>query len=147
MAIKLKLEGFEELLKEIERASGSIERSTVKCMEKSAAIMESELKAAMQSAYPTDEMSRLISRMPPYMIKNDHGQITALVGYDKGAYNPDNPSDAYKVAFLNYGTPRRSKHGKIKGRDFIKKAKSKAKNKIQKTQEETLNEILRGLKG
>ena len=84
--------------------------------------------------------------MPSYELENDHGFITARVGYKKGLYDPHNLSDGYKVVFLNYGTPRRTRHGKVKARGFISKAKSRAKPKMRKEQEKTLNDILRGLK-
>lgn len=145
MAIKLDLKGFDEMLRKIEKANGNVDTAAKKCMDKSAQIMQDELKAQMQAADLENEMSRLISRMPAPRVKNDHGLWTAKVGYEKGAYNPDNPSDAYKVIFINYGTPRRTKHGKVKARGFIDKAKKKAKPKIKKEQEKTLDEILRGL--
>ena len=109
MSIKLKLDGFDELLKEIEKAGGKVDNATKICMDKSAAIMETELKSQMQKA---DVQSDLISRMPPPEVENDFGKFTARVGYKKGAYDPKNPSDGYKVIFLNYGTPHREKHGK-----------------------------------
>lgn len=147
MSIRLKLEGFEEMLKAIEKAESSADNAAEACLKKSAVIMESELKAQMQAADYTDSMSRLISRMPSYSIERDHGRITARVGYKKGAYNPDNPSDGYKVVFLNYGTPHRKVHGQVVARGFIQKAKSRAKPKMYKVQKQTLDEILRGLKG
>ena len=84
--------------------------------------------------------------MPPPTIKNDHGKITAECGWKKGSYDPKSPSVGYKVVFMNYGTPRRSKHGQVKPSGFIQKAKNKAKPKIKKTQENALKEILKGLK-
>lgn len=147
MSIRLKLEGFEEMLKKIEKAEGSADRATEECLRKSAVIMENELKAQMQAADENNAMSRLIARMPSYSIEKNYGRITARVGYKKGAYDPDNPSDGYKVVFLNYGTPHRSVHGKVAARGFIQKAKSRAKPKMYKVQKQTLDDILRGLKG
>ncbi len=146
MAIKLNLTGFDEMLRKIEKANGNVDAATKKCMEKSADIMQNELTSQMQAADLKNKMSRLISRMPSPRIKNDHGLWTAYVGYEKGAYDPDNPSDAYKVIFINYGTPRRTKHGKIKERGFISKAKSRAKPKIRREQAKILDEIFRELK-
>ena len=143
MSINLKLEGFDELLKEIEKAQGNVQNATVQCMRQSADIMQNTLKAEMQKA---DVSSDLIEAMPSPEIENDYGLITARVGYKKGAYDPKNPTDAYKVIFLNYGTPNRSKHGQVKARGFIQKAKRKAKKPIQSQQEKTLKEILKGLK-
>lgn len=147
MSIKLKLEGFEELLKQIEKAGEKIEPVVKKTIEQSADLMQDELQNEMQkSNVPRD----LINRMPPPKFEEDHGRFTARVGYKKGSYNPDNISDGYKVVFLNYGTPYRKKHGKIKegGKiklGFITRAKNRAKKKITKQQENALKEILRGL--
>lgn len=142
MSIKLKLEGFDDLLKQIEKAGGNAQNAATKAMRESAGVVNEQLKAEMSSA---SVKPRLIAAMPAPKIQNDFGRITAHVGYIKGAYDPKNLSDAYKVLFLNYGTPHRSKHGKIKARGFIQKAKKKSRPKIKKIQEETLKEILKGL--
>ena len=143
MSIKLKITGFDDLMKDIEKAGGDIERITRNCLNTSAKIMESELKQQMRSA---NVKKRLIDSMPRYTIESDYGKITAYVGYKKGEYNPKNPSDAYKVIFLNYGTPHRTKHGKVTARGFIRKAQMKAKKRIKKQQEQCFNDILKGLK-
>ena len=139
MAIKLKLEGFEELLKDIEAAGRSMDSAVESTMKQSAQIMQSTLKSEMQSAGVD---SSLINAMPDPRITSDGVRCTAEVGYKKGDYNPNDPSDSYKVAFLNYGTPHRSKHGKVKARGFIQKAKKKARPKIKKQQKATLEKIL-----
>lgn len=146
MSIKLNLDGFDEMLKKIEKAGGNVDKASRRAMERAADIMQDELKAQMQAADEKNSMSNLIARMPSPTIENDYGRITARVGYKKGAYNPDNLSDGYKVIFINYGTPRRTKHGKVKARGFIDKARRRAKPKIRKEQEKILDEILRGLK-
>ncbi|MGN0451098.1 MAG: hypothetical protein ACI4FN_03130 [Acutalibacteraceae bacterium] len=144
MAIKIKLEGFDELLEKIQKAGGDIDAATKQCLQTSADIMQSELKAQMQRS---DVDSGLINRMPPPEIETSGNRHTARVGYKKGNYDPRNPSDGYKVVFANYGTPRRSKHGQQPTKGFIQKAKKKAKPKIKKAQAETLDKILGGLKG
>lgn len=148
MSIRLKLDGFEEMLKKIEKAGGSVDEAVKTCLESSANIMETQLKYEMRDA---DVPENLIDRMPEAEFENHHGLQSVKVGYRKGTYDPKNLSDGYKVAFLNYGTPRRSKHGKIQegGKiklGFIARAKRKAKPKIRKAQEKTLDNILKGLK-
>lgn len=143
MPITLKLTGFEEMLSAIEKAGGSIDRAANQCMQKSAKLMDEELKAQMRSV---NVKSDLINRMPSPEVEKDGNRYTARVGFVKGEYNPTKPSDAYKAIFLNYGTPRRTKHGQVKARHFIEKAKEKAKSKIKKSQQQTLEEILGGLK-
>lgn len=142
MSIKLKLDGFDELIREIEKAGQKIEPVVKSTMQQSAQTMQEELKRQMEKS---DVPHDLINSMQPPKIENDHGLITARVGYRKGAFDPKNPSDGYKVVFLNYGTPHRKKHGKVKARGFITRAKNRAKKTIQKQQEAALKEILRGL--
>lgn len=148
MSIKLKLEGFDELLKQIEEAGGTIDNATKHCLQKSADIMHDELKTEMQKS---NVDSGLINRMPPPELESEGNRHTARVGYKKGKYDADDPSDGYKVVFLNYGTPHRSKHGKIKDGGkvdlgFIKRAKKKASSKIKKAQKAMLEKIMGELK-
>lgn len=144
MSIKLKLDGFDELLSKIQKAGGSIDSAAESCLKKSASIMEAELKTQMSN---TGVDGGLINRMPAPQIEREGNRITARVGYKKGAYNPRDPSDGYKAVFINFGTPKRRKHGKVKARGFIAKAKKKARPQIKREQEQTLKEILRGLNG
>ena len=142
MAIKLKFQGFEDLLKDIEAAGGSINQATENAMKQSAQIMQSELKTEMQAA---NVDSKLIARMPQFEVQTSANRVTAFVGYKKGAYDPNNISDGYKAVFLNYGTPRRSEHGKIQKRGFIQNAKKRANPKIKKAQRTALEKILKRL--
>lgn len=144
MSIKLKLDGFDDILSQIEKAGGSIDTAAKECLNESAQIMHNELKKQMQASGVDNG---LISRMPAPEVEKDGNRYTARVGYKKGAYDPRNPSDGYEVVFINFGTPKRSKHGKIKARGFIKKAKDKARPRIKKAQDETLKRILGGLNG
>jgi HK97 gp10 family phage protein len=143
LPITLKLTGFEEMLTAIEKAGGSIDKAANQCMQKSAKLMDEELKAQMRSA---NVKSDLINRMPSPEVEKEGNRYTARVGFVKGEYNPTKPSDAYKAIFLNYGTPRRTKHGQVKARHFIENAKEKAKSKIENSQQQTFKEILGGLK-
>lgn len=135
----LQLKGFDELLEKIQKAGGSIDRAADSCLRQSAQIMQKELKAQMQAA---DVDSALINAMPPPQIEVEGNRYSAAVGYKKGAFDPNNPSDGYKVVFLNYGTPRRTKHGKVTARGFIQAAKTKAHPQIKKAQRATLEKIL-----
>lgn len=143
MSIKITLTGFEELLSKIEKAGGTIDNAAEQCVKQSATIMQAELKTQMQNA---DVDSGLINRMPPPQIEKEGNKIAARVGYKKGAYNPNDLSDGYEAVFINFGTPKRQPT-QIKARGFIAKAKKKARPQIKKKQENTLNEILRGLNG
>lgn len=142
MSIKVKIEGFEEILHEIEKAGGSINKACDSAIRQSAQIVQNELKSQMQRAGVD---AGLVGRLPPPEIEAEHDRFSARVGYRKGAYNPDNLSDGYKVVFLNYGTPNRSKHGKIAERGFIQKAKKKATPKIKKAQQTAFEKILQRL--
>lgn len=143
MSIKLKLDGFDDLLSQIEKAGGTIDGAAKQCLQKSANIMHDELKKQMTAANVDGD---LIDRMPPPEIETEGNRHTARVGYKKGTYDPHNPSDGYKVVFANYGTPRRSEHGQQPAKRFIEKAKKKASARIKKAQKQTLDEIIEGLK-
>lgn len=136
--IQLSLEGFDELLEQIEQAGGNMQAAVDTCMQQSAQIQQKELKAQMQKSKVDDA---LINRMPPPEIKWEGNACIARVGYRKGTYDPKNLSDGYKVVFLNYGTPRREP-SKMRPLGFIRRAQNKAKPQIKKQQEETLNEIV-----
>lgn len=129
--------GFDEMLKKIEDSGGTIDGAVTNCVEESAQIVQSEMKAQMNKKKVASD---LINRMQKPTIEKSGNAITARVGYKKGKYNPKKLSDGYKAVFINYGTPR------ITPRKFIDDAKRKAKPQIKKQQESTLNEILKGLK-
>ena len=135
----LQLKGFDDLLEKIQKAGGSIDQAADSCLRQSAQIMHAELKTQMQAAGVDSE---LINSMPQPQITVKDNRYSAAVGYPKGDYDPRNLSDGYKVVFLNYGTPRRTMHGKVAARGFIKKARDKARPQIKKEQEATLHKIL-----
>lgn len=143
MSIKLKLDGFDDLFEQIKAAGGTVDNAAESCVKESAQIMHNELKAQMRKS---DVDPDLIESMPPPEIEVDGNAYVARVGYKKGNYNPDNISDAHKVVFRNYGTPKRSKHGKIAAKGFIQRAKKKARPQINKSQQATLDKILGRLK-
>ena len=139
MSIKLKLEGFDDLFEQIKKAGGTVDQAANSCLKQSAQIMQNELKSEMQKS---NVDSGLTNSMPPPEVEANGNRYTARVGYKKGNYDPNNPSVGFKVIFLNYGTPNRSKHGKVAARGFIQRAKKKARPKLKKAQEETLKKIL-----
>jgi hypothetical protein len=137
--IKLQLQGFDGMLEQIQAAGGDIDRATNSCIRQSAQIMHTELIAAMQS---TGADGGLIAQMDAPEITADGNRYSAKVGYKMGSFDPNNPSAGYKALFYNYGTPRRTKHGKEAARGYIAIAKKKARPKIKKAQKETLEKIL-----
>lgn len=138
----LQLKGFDDLLAKIQEAGGSVDRAADSCLRQSAQILQAELKTQMQAAGVDGD---LINSMPPPQITVDGNRYSAAVGYSKGSYDPRNPSDGYKIVFLNYGTPRRSLHGKVAARGFIQAAKNKARPKIKKAQQQTFEKIIERL--
>ena len=65
--IKIKMEGFDDILAKIQKAGGTIDKAAKTCLEKSADIMQAELKSNMHSK---DVSSRLINAMPPPRMYN-----------------------------------------------------------------------------
>lgn len=141
MAIKLKLEGFDELLQQIEAAGGAADRAANSALSASAVIMENELRAQLNAATE----SELAQRLPRFEVSKSGNTYSASVGFKSTPYNPRDPSDYHKAIFLNYGTPDRSKHGKEAARGFIVKAKRRARPKIKKAQKEALEKIIQRL--
>ena len=130
------------MIKQIEAAGGTIERACNSALSQGAVIMESELKSELAQSTQSD----LADRMPPFEIEHENDVFRARVGFKETPYNLDDLSDYFKAIFLNYGTPKRSKHGEETARGFIKRAKNKAKPKIQKAEEAALKTILARLK-
>lgn len=141
--ITIKISGFEEILTEIQKAGGSIDKAVDSALRQSAQIVQSELKSQMQNAGVD---GNLVNAMPNFEVEQDGNQHVAYVGYKKGTYDPKNPSDGYKVVFLNYGTPHRKKHGKMVAKGFIQKAKKKARPQVKKEQQKAFDKILGRLK-
>lgn len=142
MAIHIKLEGFDELLKEIEAAGRSMDSAAESAVKAGAYAMQSEMKDALRASSD----SGLASRLPEPQIEKHGNVIKARVGFISTPYDPEKPSDYFKAIFLNYGTPYRTKHGKETARGFVTKAKRRARPKFQKAQKEALNKILQRLK-
>ena len=142
MAIKLKLEGFDELLQQIEAAGRTAESAAESAVKASAQVMQTELKSTLSAA--TD--SGLASRLPPPKVIKKGNEVSASVGFEPTAYTPRNLSDYHKAIFLNYGTPNRKAHGKEAARNFVAKAKRRARPKIKKAEKEALEKIIERLK-
>lgn len=143
MSIKFKIEGFEKILKDIEKANGSMVSACESALRQSAKTMQTELTSSMREA---NVPNHLIDAMPNFEIERYGNTVVARVGYKKGTYDPKNLSDGYKVVFLNYGTPHRSVHGKMVAKGFIDTAKRKARPKIKKQQQQVFDKILERLK-
>lgn len=138
----LTLQGFDDLLKQIEKAGGSIDRAALKATEKSADVVAAEMKAQAQAADVPKSVIDEIAREPVTMENN---VIRGAVGWKLGSYDPRNLSQGYKAVFLNYGAVRKNR-GTIKARGFILAAKKASKKKVKAIQQETFDEILKGLK-
>ncbi len=139
----LEIKGFEKLLEKVQQAEGDIESVTTKVANEGVDIMYSDLKNAANAAGVPSSVSNEITKEKASWNGN---VCSAGVGWKLGSFNPDKPSQGYKAIFLNYGTPRRSKHGQVQGRFFITSAKKSSKKKVKKAQENALKEITGDLK-
>lgn len=137
----LKLQGFDNLLADIARAGGKVDKAVDAACKAGAAELESRLLAECAADGVPDSVTREIRT-----IYRSAGNVHKVqCGWEMGEYNPDNLSAGYKALFLNYGTPHRSKHGKVKARGFITRAKRGARLKVKRAQAAALDQILRGL--
>lgn len=139
----LEIKGFEKLLEKVQQAEGNIDKVTTMIANESVDIIYSDLKNAAEAAgVPSSVVNEITKEKATW-----HGNVcSAGVGWKLGSFNPDNPSQGYKAIFLNYGTPRRSKHGQIQGRFFITRAKGTSRKKVKKVQQKALEEITGDLK-
>lgn len=149
----MSIDGFDELMKEFQKAGRQAEVEGRKCFEKCGEIMYDELYSKATSA---GLAPRLVEQIHERFIE-DYGLWYYEVGWKKQRPSLKNPiPDTYKVLFYNYGTPseRRTKAGQSRGKEnahpegshgFIKKAKLASRNKIKKLQKDALKEILKGL--
>lgn len=143
--LKVQLTGFDEIIKKIEKAGGSVNESVDKCVRKSADVLDTELRNAMIKAKADSPKHSLVKNMDKPEISWEGNKCFAKVGYKLGNYDPNNLTDGFKALFLNYGTPRR-KPSKERAREYIKKAKTKANPIVKKEQQDALNKILEDLK-
>lgn len=141
--IRLQLKGFDSLLEEIQKAEGNINQVVNDCMQKEINITKQCLVEECVKSNVPDSITKEIMSEP---IKWENDRASSAVGWKLGAYDKNNPSAGYKAVFLNYGTPNRKKHGKVKAIGFIGKAKRKAAKLAKKEHEESLNRILGDLK-
>lgn len=154
------LQGFTELLEEIQKAGGSIDSATEKAVIESENVIEQSLKSACSSAGVPASISGAIDKE----LHKNGNVYSGSVGWTLGAYDPRNPSTGYKAVFLNYGTARRmaktgrrhlingkwvtlhESRGAIAPRGFIEAGKRQSKAKVKAIQKQTFEEILKGLK-
>lgn len=150
MSFKVKLQGFEELLENIDLADKDLERVCNSAMTQAAYTMHNELKSQMsKSGVPAD----LVGRMPAPKVYTKGNNTIALVGYETHARRNKSGElyDNEKVAILNYGTGKRftksgANRGEITQYGFIQRAKRNANRRIKKQQSEVLAKCLERLK-
>lgn len=150
----LQIEGFDELIKAVEKAERNVELETAHCFERCADILYDELYGKAAAAGLD---SRLLGQIDDEMLE-DYGIYRYRVGWKKQKPNYSGPlPDTYKVMFYNYGTPngiRKTRAGYSRGQEpahpigshgFIKKAKLAARRKVKKIQKDALKNILEDL--
>lgn len=150
--IKLQVKGFDDMLAEIQRAGGNIDAAAINCMEKSVAILEDNLKKEAQAsgAETTTVM---------HSVTVNGNRIAAETGWQLGNYDSANPSEGYRAMFVEFGTGKSSARSKGKDRQtaaglnrgstaprpFMAKARKKSGKAIRDIQQETLQNIAKGL--
>lgn len=147
--IKVEFTGFEDLIKEIEKANGKIDDAVVKATNAAADVVYNELHTQAAAAGVPASITNEIKKTPAKMQNNI---CMAAVGWELGEYNPADPSAGYKALLRNYGTPkaRRTRTGENRGTltatHFIRKTKRRSKKRVVEVQEAALNDTLKGLK-
>jgi hypothetical protein len=144
--ISIKLDGFEEMLERIEKASGKADKAARQVVKKSAEIVEAELKAECTRQNIPDNIINAITTE----IENSATTASAQVGWKLGNYDPRKPAIGYLAVFLNYGSEKRttkrgSNRGRLVGKKFIATAKKKASKKVKALQQQMLDDIMKEL--
>lgn len=139
--IRVSLDGFEEYIKRLEQANKNVDAAIRKAVDAGADAADRELHAQCDASGVPSSVSREIKKT----VESAGNRYRVKVGWEIENYDPKNPSQGYKALFLNYGTPHRKKHGKVKARGFIAKAKKNSKKKIKEAQQAALDEIIGGL--
>lgn len=157
--------GFDSLLEKIKEAQGDVEAAVWEAARKGAKEMYDELKAEAEASGVPSELTSWPTLSMQSERDSSGNRFGCKVGWKVGEYDPNNPSAAHKVIFMNYGTPRRfvkskayqhiklgdkwvtatADRGRVNGSGFIGRAKKKARPKIKKAQEDALKKILEEL--
>lgn len=135
---------FDSLLNKIKKAGGDIEQATWDAARKGGRVYYQTLVEECRKSGVPDH---LIDKIRFNCLRDSSGsRFAVVVGWYMDNYDPADPSEGYKVVFLNYGTPRRESsrgnRGYINGRGFIGRAKKKAQKPIKQAQEEFLKSVL-----
>lgn len=152
--MRLKVDGFNEMLERVQKAGGDVDKAARECMEKSLQVLESNLKKeAEASGAPTSTVS--------HSVTISGNRISGETGWKLGNYDSNNPSEGYEAMFREFGTGKHSARGKGKDRQtaaghnrgsteprpFIAKARKKSAKPIKAIQQETLQNIVKELEG
>lgn len=135
---------FDSLLNKIKKAGGDIEKATWDAARKGGRVYYQTLVEECKKSGVPDH---LIDKIRFNCLRDSSGsRFAVVVGWYMDNYDPADPSDGYKVVFLNYGTPRRESskgnRGYIDGRGFIGRSKKKSRKLIKQAQEEFLKSVL-----
>lgn len=130
--IKIDIKGFDEMIDRLKNA-GVDAKPVVDGYVKDAAKIQLEHLRHEMSA--TGVAADLVGRAEA-SVEWEGDRCKASVGYKKGSYDPQNPSDGYKAVFINYGTPR------IKPHEYLEPAKKSARKAINREMKKAMQKIL-----
>ena len=125
----IELYGVSDLLKKIESAGGKVDEAVQQAVDRSLEIVGADMQNFMNAHKFT---GKTVSSYEHVMASIKDNKVTAMVGYN--AKNGGLPA-----IFLDVGTPKQ------KGHFFRYDAVKDNSKRLRKIQQETLNEILRGL--
>lgn len=154
-SIRLRVD-FDGLLEDIKKAGGDIDKAAKTVATECAKVMRDELVAECN----TSNVPQSVSGEIGYKVIHNGNAYWIEAGWEKGEYDPRNPSAAYKAIFLNYGVPKArqvkkkthvmykgtwvttANRGTLEARGFIERAKKGAEKKVKKVQKEALQKML-----
>lgn len=126
----IEMYGVSDLLKQIEAAGGKVDAAVQKAVENSLEIVGDKMQTFMLGHKDSGETYESFEQTAT---KIEGGKVEAMVGYNI-------KNGGLPAIFLDVGTPKRKPHF------FRYYAVENSRQQIEEIQQETLNEILRGLK-
>lgn len=142
----LQLEGFDELITKLQQAGREVDFECEKMFSECCKVTTDTLVERARAANLDEDLLKKMIRKKWHRYNVFHFEV----GWEKPHKGKPLP-DAYKVMFINYGTPYRQTRkgedrGRIEGRGFIGKAKKSAKYKVKRLQKKFLEDVLKDLK-
>lgn len=149
MSVRLTLKGFDDMLRQLEKLGGNVEKTSKDVLLKSAKMFALELTKQTNSAPISVDTKKAIMKdfIKPQIVSANDYFVVAETGFRMGDYNPKDLSGGFIAQFNNYGTVERytqnkDYRGSLDKLEFIQRAHKSADSKIRKMQKQELEKAM-----